>query len=141
MIWHERIRCLKHPIKNEISSKRALRECGSLLPIYRKHKREENSFRLLTNHSKDSLLSQHYMDVEGRAKIYLNERMIKKFALEVNKEVLVISKKGKIRAICTLDNGVQDFVALMYVGWWEKHGNPNFLLNLVCLTWETNNLQ
>ena len=113
--------------KFELVSKRALKECGSLTPTYVSPTIKENCFRLLTNHSKDSLSSQHYIDVDEKAKVYLNEKMIRKFSLICGDEVKLKSRTGEITAICSLDNGVQDYVALMYVGWWEKHGNPNFL--------------
>lgn len=113
--------------KFELVSKRALKECGSLTPTYISPRIKENCFRLLTNHSKDSLSSQHYIDVDEKAKVYLNENMIRKFSLSCGEEVKLKSRTGEITAICSLDNGVQDYVALMYVGWWKKHGNPNFL--------------
>ena len=113
--------------KFELASKRALKECGSLIPTYLSPRIKENCFRLLTNHSKDSLSSQHYIDVDEKAKVYLNENMIRKFSLICGEEVKLKSRTGEITAICSLDNGVQDYVALMYVGWWKKHGNPNFL--------------
>ncbi|WP_283672388.1 molybdopterin-dependent oxidoreductase [Clostridium perfringens] len=113
--------------KFELASKRALKECGSLTPTYLSPRIKENCFRLLTNHSKDSLSSQHYIDVDEKAKVYLNENMIRKFSLICGEKVKLKSRTGEITAICSLDNGVQDYVALMYVGWWKKHGNPNFL--------------
>ena len=113
--------------KFELASKRALQECGSLTPTYLSPRIKENCFRLFTNHSKDSLSSQHYIDVDEKAKVYLNENMIRKFSLICGEEVKLKSRTGEITAICSLDNGVQDYVALMYVGWWKKHGNPNFL--------------
>ena len=113
--------------KFELASKRALKECGSLTPTYLSPRIKENCFRLFTNHSKDSLSSQHYIDVDEKAKVYLNENMIRKFSLICGEKVKLKSKTGEITAICSLDNGVQDYVALMYVGWWKKHGNPNFL--------------
>lgn len=122
--------------KFEIASKRALKECGSLVPTYipnvAKPKDEfldenKNKFRLLTNHSKDSLSSQHYMDIEGMAKAYLNEEMMKNLNLNNGEKIRLKSSNGEIIVKCSLDNGVQDYVVLMYVGWWKKNGNPNFL--------------
>ena len=28
-----------------------------------------------------------------------------------------------------IDDSISDYVVMMYVGWWEKHGNPNYLTN------------
>lgn len=122
--------------KIEIASKRALKECGSLIPTYIPNvvkledeflDEDKNKFRLLTNHSKDSLSSQHYMDIEGMSKAYLNEKMMKNFNLNDGEKIRLKSSNGEIIVKCSLDNGVQDYVVLMYVGWWKKHGNPNFL--------------
>lgn len=81
---------------------------------------------MLTNHSKDSLSSQHYIDVDEKAKVYLNENMIRKFSLICGEKVKLKSRTGEITAICSLDNGVQDYVALMYVGWWKNMGIQTF---------------
>ena len=122
--------------KVEIASERALKECGSLIPTYIPNvvkledeflDEDKNKFRLLTNHSKDSLSSQHYMDIEGMSKAYLNEKMMKNFNLNDGEKIRLKSSNGEIIVKCSLDNGVQDYVVLMYVGWWKKHGNPNFL--------------
>lgn len=122
--------------KFEIASERALKEGGSLTPTYISNtvEREDevlnedtNKFRLLTNHSKDSLSSQHYIDIDGIAKAYLNEEMMKKFNISEGEKIKLKSSKGEITVKCSLDKGVQDYMVLMYVGWWRKHGNPNFL--------------
>lgn len=122
--------------KVEIASKRALKECGSLIPTYIPNvvkledeflDEDKNKFRLLTNHSKDSLSSQHYIDIEGISKAYLNEKMMKNLNLNDGEKIRLKSLNGEIIVKCSLDNGVQDYVVLMYVGWWKKHGNPNFL--------------
>ncbi|EGT3617209.1 molybdopterin oxidoreductase [Clostridium perfringens] len=122
--------------KIEIASERALKECGSLIPTYIPNSiktedgllnGERNKFRLLTNHSKDSLSSQHYIDIDGMAKAYLNEEMMKKFNLTEGEKIKLKSSNGEIIVKCYLDNGVHNYVVLMHVGWWKKHGNPNFL--------------
>ena len=38
-----------------------------------------------------------------------------------------ITKNGKIKAKALIDNGIPNNVIKIYVGWWEKHGNPNIL--------------
>ena len=91
--------------------------------------KEEKLFRLLTNHGKDSLSSQHFMDERSIAKAYINSRMANKLELQENEVVTLKSKNGQIRVQIVIDNSIGDYVVMMYVGWWEKHGNPNYLTN------------
>ncbi|MDV4150995.1 molybdopterin-dependent oxidoreductase [Clostridium sp. AL.422] len=86
-----------------------------------------NEFTLLTNHTRDSLSSQHIMDKEGIAVAYINENMAKELKLSNDEIVILKNKNGEITVKLNIDNMVADFVVLMYVGWWAKHGNPNFL--------------
>ena len=45
-----------------------------------------------------------------------------------NKEIVILkTKNGKIKAKALIDNGIPNNVIKIYVGWWEKHGNPNIL--------------
>ncbi len=88
---------------------------------------KENKFRLLTNHSKDTLFSQHMMDKEGLSKAYINESMAKKLGLSNLDIVKLKSKNGTIKVELNIDNSIGDNIVMMYVGWWKKHGNPNFI--------------
>lgn len=88
---------------------------------------EEGKFILLTNHTRDSLSSQHMMDKEGISIAYINENMAKKLELFNDEIVTLKNKNGEIKVRLNIDNVVADNVVLMYVGWWTKHGNPNYL--------------
>lgn len=87
----------------------------------------KNRFTLLTNHSKDTLFSQHFMDEEGISKAYINEKMAKNLEIDDNAYVVLKSDNGEIKVDLHIDNNISDNVVMMYVGWWDKHGNPNFL--------------
>ncbi|MGL5416820.1 MAG: molybdopterin-dependent oxidoreductase [Clostridium sp.] len=92
-------------------------------------KREEkrDGLRLLTNHSKDTLFSQHFMDKEGISEFFINEKEGLKLNLK-NKEIYKLkSKVGEVKAKCIIDNKIKDGVVMMEVGWHERHGNPNYL--------------
>ncbi|MDU7241105.1 molybdopterin-dependent oxidoreductase [Clostridium sp.] len=85
------------------------------------------SFKLLTNHSRDTLSSQHMMDEDGISVAYINEEMARKLSFNEEKIVTLRNHNGEIRVNLKIDNSVADFIVLMYVGWWTKHGNPNYL--------------
>ena len=87
----------------------------------------EGEFRLITTHHRETLFSQHYMDKKGISKAYINEEMaiIRKIA---NKEIVSLrSENGEINVQIVIDNNIKDNIVQMYVGWWKKHGNPNFI--------------
>ena len=88
---------------------------------------EENEFRLLTNHSRTSLSSQHFIDTQGVAKAYINSKMAAKQGLKANELVLLESNRGKIKVELQIEDSVGDDIIMMYVGWWKKHGNPNWI--------------
>ncbi|MDQ0151003.1 molybdopterin-dependent oxidoreductase [Eubacterium multiforme] len=88
---------------------------------------KENKFRLLTNHSKDTLFSQHMMDKEGLSKAYINESMAKNLGLSNLDIVKLKSQNGTIEVELNIDNSIGDNIVMMYVGWWKKQGNPNFI--------------
>ena len=92
-----------------------------------KEKIKDKKFTLLTNHTRDSLSSQHMMDKEGISIAYVNEEMAKILNLSNDEIVTLKSKNGEITVKLSIDNIVSDYVVLMYVGWWTKHGNPNYL--------------
>ena len=84
-------------------------------------------FILLTNHTRDSLSSQHMMDEEGISIAYINENMAKELDLNNDEIVVLRNENGEVTVKLSIDNIVSDYVVLMYVGWWTKHGNPNYL--------------
>lgn len=91
--------------------------------------KKEKLFRLLTNHGKDSLSSQHFMDEVNISKAYINSRMANKLEVQENEIVNLKSNNGEIRVQMVIDDSISDYVVMMYVGWWERHGNPNYLTN------------
>lgn len=114
--------------KYELFSSLAEDECGYPLPTYFKCKNaSKNLLRLITVHGKDSLSSQHFIDKEGLCEFFINESMCKSFNI-VNGDIVTLkTQNGKIKAKALIDNGVSDNVVKIYVGWWERHGNPNVL--------------
>ncbi|KJU71876.1 molybdopterin-dependent oxidoreductase [Clostridium baratii] len=88
---------------------------------------DEGKIRLLTNHGRDSLSSQHLMDVEGIANAYINKRLALKKGIYDNEVVNLKSENGSIKVKINIDESVGDNIVMMYVGWWDKHGNPNIL--------------
>lgn len=112
--------------KYELYSKEAKEEWVSPIPKYISTIKE-NKFRLLTNHYRDSLASQHLMEKKGISKAYINEKMAIKINIENNEVVCLQSKSTNINVEIIIDNSISDNVVMMYAGWWKKHGNPNFL--------------
>lgn len=85
------------------------------------------NIRLLTNHSRETLFSQHMMDKASISQVYINNTMANKLSI-IDKEVVKLkSKNGCIEAQVNIDEAIGNNIAMMYVGWWEKHGNPNFI--------------
>ncbi len=98
--------------------------------LYKNYKKENETirkFRLLTNHSRDTLSSQHIMDNDGVSIAHINEKMANELFTKENEIILLKNKNGEIKTKIKIDNSVGDFVVLMYAGWWTKHGNPNYL--------------
>lgn len=89
----------------------------------------KDKFRLLTNHGKESLFSQHYMDKENKAEIFINSKMCRENNFEDGEIIYMKTSKGKIEVKVKIDDGISDNVAMMYVGWWKKHGNPNWIID------------
>lgn len=85
-------------------------------------------FRLLTNHGRESLFSQHYMDDETTAKAYINKKMADKYNLSHDDLINMESSEGKIKVCLQVDDSICDNVVMMYAGWWKKHGNPNWII-------------
>lgn len=92
-------------------------------------KKKEKGLRLLTNHGVNSLSSQHFIDSEGISKAYINEETARLHNIK-NKEIVnIYSNNGEINVEANIDNNIGNNIIMMYVGWWKKHGNPNFLTN------------
>lgn len=88
-----------------------------------------SKLRLLTNHGRDSLSSQHFMDDDGIAIAYINEKEAKRFNINNNEIIYLKSENGQIKVKINIDKSIGDNIIMMFVGWWERHGNPNFLTN------------
>lgn len=88
-----------------------------------------SKLRLLTNHGMDSLSSQHFMDDDGIAIAYINEKEAKRFNINNNEIIYLKSENGQIKVKINIDKSIGDNIVMMFVGWWERHGNPNFLTN------------
>ena len=86
-----------------------------------------SKLRLLTNHGRDSLSSQHFMDDDGIAIVYINEKEAKRFNINNNEIIYLKSENGQIKVKINIDKSIGDNIVMMFVGWWERHGNPNFL--------------
>lgn len=99
------------------------------LYLNKKYIKKVEKFKLLTNHTNESLSSQHMMDKEGISIAYINENMARQFNISDEEIVILKNKNGEIKVKIKIDNKVSDFIILMYVGWWTKHGNPNYLTN------------
>lgn len=88
-----------------------------------------SKLRLLTNHGRDSLSSQHFMDDDGIAIAYINEKESKRSNINNNEIIYLKSENGQIKVKINIDKSIGDNIIMMFVGWWERHGNPNFLTN------------
>ena len=88
-----------------------------------------SKLRLLTNHGRDSLSSQHFMDDDGIAIAYINEKEAKRFNINNNEIIYLKSENGQIKVKINIDKSIGDNIVMMFVGWWERHGDPNFLTN------------
>lgn len=88
-----------------------------------------SKLRLLTNHGRDSLSSQHFMDDDGIAIAYINEKEAKRSNINNNENIYLKSENGQIKVKINIDKSIGDNIIMMFVGWWERHGNPNFLTN------------
>ena len=67
------------------------------------------------------------MDKDSISQVYINNSMAKKLSI-IDKEVVKLkSETGFIEVQVNIDESIGNNIAMMYVGWWEKHGNPNFI--------------
>lgn len=94
-----------------------------------KYKENNNTFRILTTHSRESLFSQHYMDKEEKADAYINSKMAEKYGFGDGELIYIESPKGKIQVKLKIDDSIGDDIVMMYAGWWKKHGNPNMIID------------
>jgi len=62
-------------------------------------------------------------------KQYINENMSKSLDIDNDEIVYLKSENGQIKVRIKIDSSISDKVVMMFVGWWEKHGNPNVLTN------------
>lgn len=101
------------------------------ISIYEEEFNESSNdkFRLLTNHGRDSLSSQHLMDLEDKAKAYINKKMAKKINVIDKSFVTLKSDNGVVDVELNIDDSIGDNIVMMYAGWWKKHGNPNYITN------------
>lgn len=88
---------------------------------------KDKKFRLLTNHGRDSLSSQHFIDEEGIAEAFINTKMANKIGVKNEEIGYLKSANGEIKVKLIIDDTISDYIVMMYVGWWKKHGNPNYL--------------
>lgn len=93
------------------------------------HNNEDNIFRILTIHSRDALSSQHYMDNDKMSEAYINSKMAEKYNFSEGDIVYLESEEGKIKVQLKVDDMVGDNIVMMYVGWWKRNGNPNYIIN------------
>ena len=93
--------------------------------ISAEQKPEAYPLRLLTNHTKDALFSQHFMDVEEEATAYINLQTANLYGLLDGEYARLASLQGAIRVKLRISEAIGDGLVMMYVGWWKKHGNPN----------------
>ena len=62
------------------------------------------------------------------AKAYINSKMAALNNFKDGQEVNLKSSEGSIKVQLKIDDSISDNVIMMYVGWWKKHGNPNWIL-------------
>ena len=111
------------------SGKFEIINCEEIKKIEANKYKDINKLRLLTNHGRDSLSSQHFMDDDGIAIAYINEKEAKRSNINNNEIIYLKSENGQIKVKINIDKSIGDNIIMMFVGWWERHGNPNFLTN------------
>ncbi len=112
--------------KIEIFSQKAKEDGLSGIPVYEKSK-ALGSIRLLTTHPKNTLFSQHLLDIEEIATAYIPKKMGEKKEIKEEDIVTLKSENGEIKVKIKISEDIPENIILMYAGWWNKHGNPNFL--------------
>lgn len=135
--WHDY--CFKTPSgKIELYSDKAAKDGLSPVPIYTNgigidgHTLLEKSHaRLITVHPHHSLFTQHYLDTVDLSAALISPRLAQKHSLNDDAEVLISSERGEIKVKIKVKDDLPDGVIVMNTGWWNKHGNPNFLIKSV----------
>jgi anaerobic selenocysteine-containing dehydrogenase len=112
--------------KYEIYSNKAKEDNQSPIPIYTSSK-EDNKIRLITTHPRNSLFSQHFLDVEGNSKASINKEMANIYNIENGEIVILKSQYGEVEVELYINDNIPNDIIHMYIGWWHKHGNPNFV--------------
>lgn len=112
--------------KFELFSELAQSDGLSPFPIYAKSM-PQGHIRLLSSHPKNSIFSQHYLDVDGMAKAFVNACLAAEHKIIEGEKVILKSNQGEIEVQIEISASVPDHTVHMYTGWWKKHGNPNFL--------------
>ena len=113
--------------KYQFYSFEALYEGNSPIPVF--EMQDSKKFRLLTMHHKNTISSAHFMDKEGICEIYINDSDADKLDIQENEVIKVKSQNGEIKACAIIDKTMLPGVLNIYQGWWQKHGNPNYLIN------------
>lgn len=114
--------------KIEIYSEKAREEGLSPIPVYISAGNTDlKQVRLITSHPANSIFSQHYLDVEGMSQAYINPGLADSLNIKQGDPIVLKSGTGEIKVEARLNGDVPENVIHMYTGWWEKHGNPNFL--------------
>lgn len=116
--------------KIEIYSEKAKTDGLSPIPVYissLNNYEDDNKVRLITGHPRNSLFSQHFLDVQGIAIAYISSNFAKKLQLCENDKALLKNSNGEIEVLINISGDVPDNIVYMHTGWWEKHGNPNSL--------------
>lgn len=116
--------------KFELHSEKAKRDGLSAIAKLSNHNLKVNEsypIKLITVHHRDSLSSQHFIDKKGICQGYINEETARIYAVEDKDIINVKSKNGKIKLQINIDKSCDRNVMKIYAGWWEKHGNPNYL--------------
>lgn len=90
---------------------------------------ETYPLQFLTLHPKNSLHSQHFMDVDAGElpEIFANENTLRNWRVEESQRVVLVSAFGKLHVTVKIDNGVKDNVVIAYEGWWLKNQGVNNL--------------
>ena len=63
------------------------------------------------------------------AEAYINNKMAEKHSFSDGDVVYLESDEGKIKVQLKVDDMVGDNIVMMYVGWWKRNGNPNYIIN------------
>jgi anaerobic selenocysteine-containing dehydrogenase len=112
--------------KYEIYSNKAKEDNQSPMPIYISSK-EDNKIRLITTHPRNSLFSQHFLDVDGNSKASINKEIASIHNIKDGEKVTIKSQFGEVEVELYINDDIPNNIIHMYTGWWHKHGNPNFV--------------